>query len=132
MPIFNIRDKKLQPISEKKFYIEHDIQKLTEANLSTVFGLTFISGFSNNEFSVRAQEQDFYIDTLAFDEQQKSIVIIEYKKDRNFSVIDQGFSYLSAMLHSQADLVLELNKRLAKNFSKKDIDWDQSRVIFIS
>src|SRR3990167_6772763 len=132
MPIFNIQGENLKAVGEIKFDLEMDIQKLTEDNLETLFGLKFVSGFSNNEFSVRAQEQDFYIDTLAFDKQQKSIVIIEYKKDRNFSVIDQGFSYLSAMLHSQADLVLELNKRLAKNFSKEDIDWDQSRVIFIS
>src|SRR3989344_1558542 len=132
MPIFNIRDKKLQPISEKKFYIEHDIQKLTEANLSTVFGLTFISGASNNEFSVRAQEQDFYIDTLAFDENQKSFVIIEYKKDKSISVIDQGFAYLSAMLNHKADFVLEINERLGRNYKKSDIDWEQSRVIFVS
>jgi len=132
MAIFKIQGKSLKPVKEVKFDLEKDIQKLTEDNLDTLFGLTFVSGYSNNEFSVRAQEQDFYIDTLAFDEQQKSIVIIEYKKDRNFSVVDQGFSYLSAMLHSQADLVLELNKRLGKNYSKEDIDWDQSRLIFIS
>ncbi len=132
MAIYIKVGKQLKSVEEKKFDVEKDIQKLTEDNLETLFGLKFVSGYSNNEFSVRAQEQDFYIDTLAFDEQQKSIIIIEYKKDRNFSVVDQGFSYLSAMLHSQADLVLELNKRLGKNFSKEDIDWDQSRLIFIS
>lgn len=100
--------------------------------MKTVFGLTFVSGSLNQEFFVRAQEQDFYIDTLALDESQKSFVIIEYKKDKSFSVIDQGFAYLSAMLNHKADFVLELNEKLKKSFGKSDIDWEQSRVIFIS
>lgn len=122
----------LKPVQEKHFDLEKDIQKLTEENLETIFDLKFVSGYSNNEFSVKVQEQDFYIDTLAFDEEQNSFVIIEYKKDRNFSVIDQGFSYLSAMLHNKAEFVLELNRRLGKTYDKSDIDWEQSRLIFIS
>ncbi|CAN5183833.1 DUF5655 domain-containing protein [soil metagenome] len=132
MPIYTVQNKKLKPISEKQFSLEKNIQSLTEDNLETLFGLTFVSGSLNQEFSVRVQEQDFYIDTLAFDSAQNSIVIIEYKKDRSFSVIDQGFAYLSAMLNHKADFVLELNERLHKSLSKKDIDWEQSRIIFIS
>jgi len=132
MAIYTTLKNKLKPVEEKKFDLEKDIQKLTEENLETVFGLKFVSGASNNEFSVRVQEQDFYIDTLAFDDHQNSFVIIEYKKDRNFSVIDQGFSYLSAMLHNKAEFVLELNRRLGKTFDKSNIDWEQSRLIFIS
>jgi predicted transport protein len=132
MAIYVKSGNRLKQVKEKKFDLEKDIQKLTEDNLDTIFGLKFVSGYSNNEFSVKVQEQDFYIDTLAFDEHQKSFVIIEYKKDRNFSVIDQGFSYLSAMLHNKAEFVLELNRRLGKTFDKSDIDWEQSRLIFIS
>lgn len=132
MAIYTIHNTILQSVSVKKFDLELDIQRLTEKNLNTVFGLTFVSGSLNQEFVVHAQEQDFYIDTLAFDESQKSFVIIEYKKDKSFSVIDQGFAYLSAMLNRKADFVLELNEKLKKNFSKSDIDWEQSRVIFIS
>lgn len=132
MAIYITSGNRLNPVKEKSFDLEKDIQKLTEDNLGTLFNLKFVSGFSNNEFSVRAQEQDFYIDTLAFDEHQNSFVIIEYKKDRNFSVIDQGFSYLSALLHNKAEFVLELNRRLGKTFDKSDIDWEQSRLIFIS
>jgi hypothetical protein len=32
------------------------------------------------------------IDTLAFDKESSVFVIIEYKKERNFSVIDQGMA----------------------------------------
>src|SRR3990167_5463925 len=132
MPVFFKVNNKLSQIKEKKADLERDIQQLTELNLETIFGLKFVSGSLNSEFSVRAQEQDFYIDTLAIDEAQRSIVIIEYKKDKSFSVIDQGFAYLSAMLNHKADFVLEINERLKKNFTKKDIDWEQSRIIFIS
>lgn len=132
MPIFQIKDKKLKQIQDKEFDLEEKIQELTELNLELVFGLTFISGSLNQEFSVHVQEQDFYIDTLAFDEELKAFVIIEYKKDKSFSVIDQGFAYLSAMLNHKADFVLELNEKLHKNFSKKDINWEQSQIIFIS
>src|SRR3989344_5591522 len=132
MPVFHLANDKLIQIKEKKVDLERNIQKLTELNLETIFGLKFVSGSLNSEFSVRAQEQDFYIDTLAIDEAQRSIVIIEYKKDKSFSVIDQGFAYLSAMLNHKADFVLELNERIGKNFTKGDIDWEQSRVIFVS
>jgi predicted transport protein len=132
MPIFKIKNSKLEPIKEKSISLEKDIQKITEENLELLFGLKFVSGSLNQEFSIKVNEQEFYIDTLAFNEQDKSIVIIEYKKDKSFSVIDQGFAYLNAMLRNQAEFVLEINKRLKKNFGKEDIDWEQSRIIFIS
>ncbi|MDO8264826.1 MAG: type I restriction enzyme HsdR N-terminal domain-containing protein [Candidatus Parcubacteria bacterium] len=132
MAIYIKSGNKLKSVQEKKFDLEEDIQRLTEDNLEIIFDLKFVSGFLNNEFSVTVQEQDFYIDTLAFNEHQNSFVIIEYKKDRNFSIIDQGFSYLSAMLRNKAEFVLELNRKLGKSFDKDDIDWEQSRLIFIS
>ena len=115
MPVFQHINNKLSQIKEKKVDLEKNIQRLTELNLETIFGLKFVSGSLNGEFAVKAQEQDFYIDTLAFDEAQRSLVIIEYKKDRSFSVIDQGFAYLSAMLNHKADFVLEINEKLGKN-----------------
>lgn len=122
----------MREISEKKFDLEKEIQSLTERNLEAIFGLKFVSGSLNQEFHVRVLEQDFYIDTLAFDEVSQCFIIIEYKKDRSFSVIDQGFAYLSAMLNHKADFILELNERLNRNYARKDINWDQSRVIFVS
>jgi predicted transport protein len=132
MPTFSIKGNDLVEITEKKFDLEREIQSLTEKNLEAIFGLKFVSGSLNQEFNVRVLEQDFYIDTLAFDEASQCFIIIEYKKDRSFSVIDQGFAYLSAMLNHKADFILELNERLHKNYTRKDINWDQSRVIFVS
>ena len=124
MAIFKINNSKLETISEKKIDLERDIQKLTEDNLETIFGLKFIC----TEFQLNGLR----IDTLAYDEESKSFVIIEYKRDRSFSVIDQGFAYLSLMLNNKADFILEYNEKMNNNLKRDDIDWSQSRVLFIA
>ncbi|MBU1974026.1 MAG: hypothetical protein KKH52_01370, partial [Nanoarchaeota archaeon] len=111
-------------VKEIKFALEKDLQKLTEENLENIFGLKFIS----SEFNL----QNFRIDTLAFDEENKSFVVIEYKRDRSFSVIDQGYSYLALMLNNKADFILEYNEKMKDNLKRDDVDWSQSRVMFLS
>lgn len=132
MPIFKIDGSKLNLVKEKQVDLEKQLQALTERNLQTIFGLEFISGSLNSEFCVKGAQRDFYIDTLAFDPETKSFVIIEYKKDKAFSVIDQGYAYLGAMLNNQADFVLEYNEKKKVNLKKSDIDWRRSKIIFIS
>jgi len=124
MPIFKQSGNKLISVKEIKIDLEKHIQNLTEDNLSEVFGLTFVS----SEFPLN----NLRIDTLAFDDETKSFVVIEYKKDRNFTVIDQGYAYLALLLNNKADFVLEYNEKLKKNLRKDDIDWSQSRVVFIA
>jgi predicted transport protein len=69
---------------------------------------------------------------MAYDNETNSFVIIEYKRDKNFSVIDQGYAYLSLMLNNKADFILEYNENQEKTLKRKDVDWSQSRVVFIS
>ena len=124
MALFNINNNKLEQIKELPFKLEKEIQELTERNLSEILGLTFI----RSEFPLN----NFRIDTLAFDENAASFVIIEYKRDKNFSVIDQGYAYLSLMLNNKADFILEYNENSKNTLKRNDVDWSQSRVIFIS
>jgi predicted transport protein len=124
MPIFQNHKNTLTPINELKFDLEKDIQKLTEQNLETVFGLQFVA----TEFTLNGLR----IDTLAFDKESKAFVIIEYKRDRSFSVIDQGFAYLGLLVNNKADFLLDYNERFATHLTKNDVDWSQSRVIFIA
>lgn len=116
--------KKLEYIHEKTFRLEKEIQELTENNLKTILGLEFVK----SEFSLN----NFRIDTLAFDKEENTFVIIEYKRDKNFSVIDQGYAYLSLMLNNKADFILEFNENHDKTLKRTDIDWSQSRVLFFS
>lgn len=124
MPIYKQSGNKLLTVKEKKIDLEKTVQKLVEANLSEVFGLDFVC----SEYPLN----NLRIDTLAFDSESKSFVIIEYKKDRSFSVIDQGYAYLALLLNNKADFVLEYNEKCKKNLRKDDIDWSQSKVIFMA
>ena len=123
MALYKI-EKKLEYIKEKPFRLEKEIQELTENNLKTIFGLEFVK----SEFALN----NFRIDTLAFDKEANAFVIIEYKRDKNFSVIDQGYAYLSLMLNNKADFILEFNENLDKKLKRTDVDWSQSRVLFVS
>ncbi len=111
-------------VKEKPFKLEKDLQQLFEENLSSIMNLTLVK----SEFIIK----DRRFDTLAFDEQSKSFVIIEYKRDRNTSVIDQGFTYLNLMLNNKAEFVLEINERLERKFKRDEIDWTQTKIIFVS
>ena len=48
------------------------------------------------------------------------------------SVVDQGFTYLSIMLENKADFILEYNESLKMNLKREDVDWSQTRVVFVS
>lgn len=124
MKLFSTQNDNLSEISEKSFSLEKDIQDITEKNMEQVFGLEFVK----SEYSLN----NFRIDSLCFDKRTNSFVIIEYKNTKNFSVIDQGYSYLSLMLNNKAEFVLLYNEVMEKNIRKDSVDWTQSRVIFVS
>jgi len=111
-------------MQQERFLLEKDIQQVVESNLVEIFNLQFVA----SELTV----EKFRVDTLAFDEESNSFVIIEYKKGNSYSVVDQGYSYLSVMLNNKADFILEYNERLDQSLRRDDVDWSASRVIFIS
>jgi predicted transport protein len=123
MPLYHI-NKQLNLIRENPFTLEKDLQTLTENNLEKVFGLQLVK----SEFAL----QKFRIDTLAYDKEANAFVIIEYKRSKNFSVIDQGYAYLSLMLNNKSDFILEFNENLNNTLKRNDVDWSQSRVLFVS
>ena len=124
MPIYNIDNEKLTPIKHVKFKNERELQTLTEKNLEELFDLKFVA----TEFQV----DNLRIDTLAFNEETKSFVIIEYKNIKNYSVIDQGYSYLSLLLNNKAEFVLKYNLVFNTSLSKDEFDFSQTSVMFIS
>lgn len=132
MSIFKLKNNKLLKVKEKTFDYEKDLQKLVEQNLPDVFGLEFISGAQNKEFHVKGTHQELFIDTLAFDTENNTFVIVEYKRDKSFSIIDQGYTYLSAMLNNKAEFILEYTERKNIKLNREDIDWSQAKVIFIA
>ena len=124
MKIYTLNNSKLNEVSEKVFKLEREIQQVFEDNLETVMGLTLV----RSEFTIKNKR----IDTLAYDKQAKAFIIIEYKRDKNVSVVDQGFTYLSLMLENKADFIVEYNEQLKQNLQRNDVDWTQTRVAFVS
>lgn len=124
MQLFNIKHDKLNSIDEQPFKLEKDIQNLFEKNLQTISNLKFVK----SEFAVK----DYRIDTLAYDTEANAFVIIEYKKSSNLSVIDQGVTYLNLMLEYKANFIIEYNESCKENLKRNQIDWSQSRIIFVA
>jgi len=124
MKLYKLKGTKMTNVSSSAFKLEKEIQNLIENNLDTLFGLKFV----RSEVAIKG----FRIDTLGFDSENKSFVIIEYKKDMKFSVIDQGYTYLSLLLNNKSDFILEFNESVNNHLKRDDVDWSQSKVIFIS
>lgn len=114
----------VKSVKEAPFKLERELQAITEKNLTEIFGLDFVA--------TQFEHNDLRIDTLAFDPDKKSFVIIEYKREKSFSVIDQGFAYLSLLLNHQAEFVLKYNQVNKDKKGKSDFDWSQTRVMFLT
>ena len=82
MDLFKINNNKVEEVNLLPFKLERDIQNLVEENTTEFFDLDFIS----SELTVGK----YRIDSLCFDSENNSFVIIEYKKGSSYSVIDQG------------------------------------------
>lgn len=130
MKIFQNRNGKLVELKESKeggkyFDLEKTIQILVENNLSDLFtGLEFVK----TEYQI----DDLRPDTIAFDADRKSFVIIEYKNVMNKSLVDQGFAYYQLLQEKQELFVLLYSKIKGKLLQVEDFNWDETRIIFIS
>jgi hypothetical protein len=124
MNIYSIEENGLLEVTNVAFTNEKEIQSIVESNLRIIFDLEFLA----TEFSVN----NFRLDTLAFDSENNSFVIIEYKNSHSYSVVDQGYTYLSLLLDRKADFVLQYVTKTGIQIGLNDIDWSLSRVIFIA
>jgi predicted transport protein len=124
MNLYQFNKNHLSQLKENPFKLEKEIQILFEENLNQITSFEMVK----SEFSIKGKR----IDTLAFDKSSNSFVIIEYKRDKNVSVVDQGFTYLGLMLENKADFVLTYNETLNKSLHSGSVDWSQTRVVFVS
>jgi predicted transport protein len=72
------------------------------------------------------------LDSVAYDSTANAFVIIEYKRDRSFSIVDQGYTYLALLLNNKAEFILLYNEKTGKQLSRTSIDWSQSRILFVA
>ena len=124
MKIYSRKNKKLKEVNSLQFKLEKDIQSLVETNLDELFGYDLIQ----SEFVIGG----FRLDSLCYDKSNNSVVIIEYKKGKSYSVIDQGFSYLSYVLENKSDIILEIQDVFGRRLKKDEVDWSNTKIVFIS
>jgi predicted transport protein len=124
MKLFKIKNENIEQIKNDPFKLERDIQDIVEKNVTTIFDVEFVK----SEFKI----QNFRFDTLCFDNENNSFVIIEYKKGKSYSVIDQGYTYLSILLNNKSDFILEYNETMNKSLKRDEVDWSQTKIIFVS
>ena len=122
MPIFKVEGGRAKRLEVSSFKSESELQRLVEQNIEEMFGLKFIE----TEYYIRP----FRMDTVAFDEENRSFIIIEYKESEDYSVVDQGLAYLNSLLEHKGDFQLLLERKFDKKM--EDVDWSQSKVIFIA
>lgn len=119
-----IKNNKL--LKQSNFKLEKDIQSFVEKHIPDILGEEY--EFVCTEFSVG----NFRIDTLAFNKETKSFILIEDKKVENKSLVDQGLTYLKLLKDRRADFILKYNEIKKTNYNISDIDISQSKVIFFS
>ena len=122
--LFKVTKGEVKKIVPVQYKLEKEIQSFVEENLLELLNLEVVK----SEFVI----EQYRMDTLAFDRENKAFIIIEYKRGSSYSVIDQGYSYLSTLLNNKADIILEYNERMNKSLKRDEVDWSQSRIIFIS
>jgi len=124
MDLYKSSNNKIETINSVAFKSEKEIQTLVEQNTRSFFNLEFIS--------TEVKVGNYRIDSLCFDKENSSFVIIEYKKGSSYSVIDQGYTYLQLLLNNKADFLLIYSEHLNKVVKNNDIDWSQSKILFVS
>ncbi len=120
MALFKINGSAIKKLTAKELDLEKRLQELFENNLEEILNIVFLAHEYSTSFGGR-------IDTLGIDK-NGSPCIIEYKKNQNDNVINQGLSYLRWLLDHRADFEILCQ-------SKKvdiEIDWDSPRVICIA
>jgi predicted transport protein len=126
MPIFQYSKGKLKKLRTSNIASEKELQTLVENNLLEIFDMHFLASEYTTTFGGR-------IDTLAVDS-NGAPVIIEYKKNKNDNVINQGLSYLRWLQAQKVEFFeMLLIKKLGDELGRKiDVDWKNPRVICIA
>lgn len=122
-----ISDTELTELSDIGFDNEEQMQELVQHNLDRLFGLEFLaSEFRDLDDGVHR------LDTVAFDKEENTFVVIEYKNTLDRGVLDQAKTYLNYMKDKKAELTLEYNKNTGRHHSKTEFNWKAAYAIIVA
>ncbi|KGD34427.1 DUF5655 domain-containing protein [Burkholderia pseudomallei] len=105
--------------------LERQLQGLIEANMPTFLGIRFLA----SEYATGKTHKG-RIDSLGLDE-NGCPVIIEYKRQSNENVINQGLFYLDWLLDHQAEFRWLVMENLGKEVAER-IEWTGTRLLCIA
>jgi len=122
--LYRIQSGKVKALPKKAAAIEKKLQTLIEHNLETLLAVRFLA----SEYSTGTKHRG-RIDTLGIDE-NGCPVIIEYKRNVNENVINQGLFYLDWLMDHQAEFTLLTQKKYPELTDA--IDWSSPRLVCIA
>lgn len=121
--LFSIEGGKAEECHPVAYKLERQVQELFEANLVELLGVRLVA----SEYTTG---QGGRIDTLGIDENGFP-VIIEYKLDKNRTVINQGMSYMAWLRSHKAEFWKAVFERLGKEAADA-IDHSSIRLVCIA
>jgi predicted transport protein len=120
MPLFKINNNRLAKLKSESAKLEKNLQNLIENNLELVLQITFLA----TEYITNDGGR---IDSLGIDN-DGSPVIIEYKRDRNETVINQAIFYYGWVVKHKA----EFEKLCISKKVTTKVDWSSPRIICVA
>ena len=115
-------------IQVKKLELEKKIQNIIEKNLKQIFQMDFLE----TEWTIKLDNNEGLgrMDTIAID-QDNCPVIIEYKLDKNKTILGQGLYYLNWLKNHTGNFYELVSKKLGKE-KADSIDWSNPKLYLIS
>ncbi|PHR22448.1 MAG: DUF91 domain-containing protein [Hoeflea sp.] len=125
LKLFRIDRQVATEVQGTSLALEKSLQTLIEQNLETFLGVRFLA----SEFST-GRDHGGRMDTLGIDE-NSCPVIIEYKRNSNMNVINQGLFYLDWLVTHRGDFEMLVLKTLGEKAAQL-VEWSAPRLICIA
>ncbi|RQR51442.1 DUF91 domain-containing protein [Burkholderia sp. Bp9126] len=123
--LFHLSNGTASELSSKTAKLEKQLQGLIEANMPAFLGVRFLA----SEYATGKTHKG-RIDSLGLDE-NGCPVIVEYKRQSNENVINQGLFYLDWLLDHQAEFRWLVMEKLGKDVAEQ-IEWAGTRLLCIA
>ncbi|MGU3778380.1 DUF5655 domain-containing protein [Burkholderia metallica] len=123
--LFRLSNGTASELSSTTAKLEKQLQGLIEANMPAFLGVRFLA----SEYATGKTHKG-RIDSLGLDE-NGCPVIVEYKRQSNENVINQGLFYLDWLLDHQAEFRWLVMEKLGKDVAEQ-IEWAGTRLLCIA
>ncbi|UQZ88929.1 DUF91 domain-containing protein [Deltaproteobacteria bacterium Smac51] len=114
-----------EELSGRSALVERELHDLMEKHMECFLGIRFVA----HEYSTGKNHRG-RIDSLGLDE-NCCPVIIEYKRQTNENVINQGLYYLDWLLDHKAEFQLRVMERFGKETADL-LEWSGTRVLCVA